>query len=84
MIRQFTDASGRPWEALVRSEPGTDYKGRFYLALRPEGGAGGEDYPLEDVRWTSEKTAQRTIETMSEVELRRRLRSALGRAALPY
>lgn len=59
-----------------------DYKGRFYLVFRPEeeGEAGGpEQLPLRDVRWNTERTARRTLETMSVVELRRRLRSAIGR-----
>lgn len=81
-MRQFTDAAGRAWLATIREEAGTDYKGRFYLLLTPADRA-EEELPLEDIRWNSERTARRTIETMSEVELRRRLRSALGRAGAP-
>jgi len=81
-LRDFTDAAGRSWRATIREEAGTDYKGRFHLVLTP-GDRSGEELPLEDVRWNSERTARRTIETMSEVELRRRLRSALGRAGAP-
>jgi hypothetical protein len=62
----------------VRERPGPDYKGRYYFWVEPEGG--GEGVPLLDIRWNSERTAERTLATMSEVELRRRLRSALGRA----
>ena len=39
--------------------------------------------PVQDVRWNSAKTAERTLATASDVELRRRLRSALGRAGRP-
>ena len=39
-----------------------------------------EALPLNDVRWNSAKTADRTLATMSDVELRRRLRAALGRS----
>jgi hypothetical protein len=81
-LRNFTDAAGRSWQASIREEAGTDYKGRFYLVLSP-GDRSAEELPLEDVRWNSERTARRSIETMSEVELRRRLRSALGRAGAP-
>ena len=82
-MRDFTDTAGRSWLAAIREEAGTDYKGRFYLVLSPRDASGGDALPLEDVRWNSERTARRTLETMSEVELRRRLRSALGRAGAP-
>jgi hypothetical protein len=81
-MKTFTDREGRSWEAFVREEPGTDYKGRFHMVLRPSDEPTVE-YALEDIRWNTERTAQRTLETMSEVELRRRLRSAVGRGAVP-
>ncbi len=77
-MREFTDASGRRWVASYREQPGPDYKGRLYMVIEPAD-ARGEFLELSDVRWNSERTAARTIETMSEVELRRRLRAALGR-----
>ena len=77
-MRRFEDAQGRGWAATVRVRPGPDYKGRYYFWLAPAD-RGEEGVPLLDVRWNSARTAQRTLETMSEVELRRRLRSALGR-----
>jgi hypothetical protein len=80
-MKAFTDREGRNWHALVREEPGTDYKGRFFLVIRADGESGRE-HALEDVRWNTERTAARTLETMSEVELRRRLRSALGRGRM--
>lgn len=78
-MREFVDASGTPWTAKVAEEPGGDYKGRLFLVL--ESADGSESVSLTDVRWNSLKTAQRTLATMSGVELRRRLRSAAGRAA---
>jgi hypothetical protein len=78
-MREFTDGAGGEWVATVRERPGPDYKGRYYFFLEPSGGGAG--VALVDVRWNSERTAQRTLETMSEVELRRRLRSARGRGA---
>lgn len=78
-MREFVDGSGAAWMAGVRERPGPDYKGRYFLFLEPGGGGGG--LALLDVRWNSERTARRTLETMSDVELRRRLRSALGRGA---
>ena len=81
-MRKFVDDRGNPWVASVAEEDGGDYKGRFYLVLR---GAGSDrDAPsvaLTDVRWNSRRTARRTLDTMSGVELRRRLRSARGRSA---
>jgi hypothetical protein len=67
------------WHASVLEEPGTDYKGRLFLVFSPSAAASGPAVRLEDVRWNSERAARRSLETMSEVELRRRLRSAVGR-----
>ena len=78
-MREFTDGGGAAWTATVRERTGPDYKGRFYFWFEPKGG--GDGAALLDVRWNSARTAERTLDTMSEVELRRRLRSALGRAA---
>ena len=78
-MREFVDGSGAVWVASVRERLGPDYKGRYFFFLEPARGGGG--LALLDVRWNSERTARRTLETMSDVELRRRLRSALGRGA---
>lgn len=79
-MREFEDASGSTWVATVKERPGTDYKGRYFLFLHPEGAEGEEEgVALLDVRWNSEGTAERTLETMSDTELRRRLRLARGR-----
>lgn len=80
-MREFEDRNGRRWDASVREEKGTDYKGRFYLVMRPLDG--DDEVALVDIRWNSERSAARTLETMSEVELRRRLRQATGRSASP-
>ena len=76
-MREFTDADGRDWTASAVEEEGTDYKGRFYLVMSPSDS--DDVVELTDVRWNSERSAQRTIASMSVVELRRRLRSATGR-----
>jgi hypothetical protein len=83
VLRDFTDASGHASTASVREEQGSDYKGRLYLVLSRVGADDNASVRLEDVRWNSERTARRTLETMSEVELRRRLRQALGRGGVP-
>jgi hypothetical protein len=77
-MRSFTDPDGGKWTASVAHEESGDYKGQFYLTMRPEGE--GDPVALRDIRWNSERSARRTLETMSVVELRRRLRSAAGRA----
>lgn len=85
-MRQFDDEQGRSWVATVEARPDGDYKGRYHLVLRPRDGNGGE-VDLDDVRWNSERTAERTLETMSLLELRRRLRWGLSRSdvdAVPY
>ena len=79
-MRRFVDDRGDPWVASVTREQGGDYKGRFYFIVEDAGEEHGERVSLTDVRWNSRRTAERTLATMSEVELRRRLRSALGRA----
>ncbi len=78
-MREFTDANGRAWVASTRKEGGPDYKGRLFMVLAPKDGGRDEPLELRDVRWNSERTAERTLETMSMVELRRRLRVARGR-----
>lgn len=80
-MREFEDREGRSWIASVRKEQGTNYKGRYYLVMRPADG--DEEVALVDIRWNSERAARRTMDTMSEVELRRRLRQATGRTADP-
>ena len=83
-MRHFVDDRGDSWVASVAREEGGDYKGRFYLILEDAGGESKRDpVALTDVRWNSPRTAERTLATMSGVELRRRLRSALGRASRP-
>lgn len=79
-MRIFEDVDGRRWVARVRERPGPDYKGRYHLYLEPEDGEQGEGVALLDIRWNSARTARRTMETMSDVELRRRLRQAVGRS----
>jgi len=77
-VREFSDVGGEGWVAGLVERPGPDHKGRFRFMARPA--AGGASVVLHDVQWNSEQTARRTLETMSEVELRRRLRSAVGRS----
>ncbi len=77
-MREFENQDGLRWTAEVAERDGVNYKGRFHLVMNS---AEGEMVELEDIQWNSERTAQRTLDTMSLVELRRRLASARGRAA---
>jgi hypothetical protein len=80
-MREFKDERGETWLASVQEREGEDYKGRFLLRLSPKDEARERGILLRDVTWNSSKTAERTLKTMSEVELRRRLKIGLGRAA---
>lgn len=82
-MREFEDRDGGSWVATVRERPGPDYKGQYYFFVRPEGGSQEDGVALLDVRWNSLRTAERTLDTMSDVELRRRLRQAVGRRRSP-
>lgn len=81
--REFRDEDGEVWVATVRKREGKDFKGRYYFFVQPRGGDEADGHALVDVRWNSPRTAARTLRTMSEVELRRRLRSARGRGSTP-
>ena len=80
-MRQFLDHAGNSWIATVKEDSSLDYKGRYfmYLHLREENVTEGNGHALMDIRWNSEEVASRALKTMSDVELRRRLRSAIGR-----
>ncbi len=77
-MREFEDLEGERWKAGIGKREGLDFKGRYFFVATPV--KGGPPVELQDVRWNSEQTARRTLATMSDVELRRRLRSARGRA----
>ena len=78
-MRQFLDQDGNSWIATAKEESSVDYKGRYYMYLHEEDQQGGQGYKLLDIRWNGKEVAKRTLQTMSDVELRRRLRTARGR-----
>lgn len=80
-MREFQDEGGATWVASVQEREDGDYKGRYLFRMSPGEGSDGSSVYLEDVRWNSPKTAERTLRTMSEEELRRRLRIGRGRAS---
>ena len=78
-MREFEGHDGDRWIATIGERPGTDFKGRHHL-LFTRGDGEGKGLPIEDIRWNSPQSAERTLGTMSGVELRRLLRCALGRS----
>lgn len=79
-MRQFTDDGGRAWVATAIEEDTPRHHGNWYLIFHP-----AEDpersYAMPEVRWQTAATAARTLRTMSDFELRRRLNSTLVRKA---
>lgn len=79
-MKRFTDEQGREWVATAAEEKTPRHHGRWYMVFSADGAA-GDQVPVPEVRWQTAATAARTIRTMSDFELRRRLKSALLRYA---
>ena len=77
-MRNFQDEQGREWTATAREESTPRHHGRWYLAFHPAADP-GTLIPLPEVRWQTAQSAQRTLGTMSEFELLRRLVTARSR-----
>ena len=77
-MRKFHDDRGNEWLADVREEATPRHHGRFVLVLRPAEG-GDVELPVPEVRWQTAASAARTLETMAEFELRRRLLAGMRR-----
>jgi len=73
-MRNFVDEAGREWVATAVEEETPRHHGRWHLVFHPAGEP-GRALRMREVRWQSAETAERTLRTMSETELRRRLRS---------
>lgn len=78
-MKQFMDEDGAAWVASARQENTARHHGRWYLVMHP---AGDDSQPMAmpEVRWQTSATAARTLQAMSEFELRRRLHILLERA----
>lgn len=79
MMKNFQDEQGRSWVAGAREEQTPRHHGRWYLVFQPVDDAGCV-LPMPEVRWQTPASAERTLNTMSEFELRRRLHLLLERA----
>lgn len=80
-MKHFTGEDGRSWVAGAREEETPRHHGRWYLVLSAD--EGGAEVVLPEVRWQSHRSAERTLDTMSDFELRRRLRMAYRRHETP-
>jgi hypothetical protein len=78
-MKQFSDEAGTGWVAGAREENTPRHHGRWYLIFHR---ADDESATLSmpEVRWQTRATAERTLRTMSDFELRRRLHIVLERA----
>lgn len=76
----FESETGARWVAGAREEDTPRHHGRWYMILHPEGNEAGV-LTLPEVRWQTRASAERTLETMSLFEMRRRLAIAQRRAA---
>lgn len=85
-MKSFTSDDGREWVVGAREEDVPRHHGRWYMVMQPADAASTDPAPalaLPEVRWSSRHTAERTLATMSDFELRRRLRMAAGREGSP-
>ena len=80
-MKTFTDDTGTSWTASAREEDTPRHHTRWYLVFE---GPGGAVLPVPEVRWQSRATAERTLLTMSDFELRRRLHIVRERALLEH
>jgi len=78
-MRTFTDEAGREWVATTREEQTVRHHGRWYLVFQPADRS-SVALPMPEVRWQTAATAERTLRTMSEFELQKRLAVVLGRS----
>lgn len=78
-MRNFLDEQGREWTATSREEVTPRHHGRWFMAFHPATEPSAL-IPVPEVRWQTEQSAQRTLGTMSEFELLRRLLAARARA----
>jgi hypothetical protein len=78
-MKQFTDESGAAWIASAREEHTPRHHQRWYLVFHPVADESAL-LAMPEVRWQTRATAERTLRTMSEFELRRRLHTVRERA----
>lgn len=77
-MKTFKAENGDTWVAAAAREETARHHGTWYLVLYREG-APSDRLAVAEVRWQTRATADRTLRTMSDFELRRRLNSAIER-----
>jgi hypothetical protein len=77
-MRNFLDDQGREWTATAREEMTPRHHGRWHLAFHPASDPAAL-MPLPEIRWQTRQSAERTLRTMAEFELVRRLLAARAR-----
>ena len=80
-MKQFTDDRGEQWIATAIEEATHRHHGTWYLVFYPAADP-QRRYAMPEIRWQTAATAARTLRTMSDYELRRRLNSLLVRNAV--
>lgn len=79
-MRSFSDDAGRQWTATAREEVTPRHHGRWYLVFQPADEPRHE-LAVPEIRWQTRESAERTLRTMGEFELRRRLDGVRERLA---
>lgn len=82
-MKEFLDVQGARWVASAREEITPRHHGRWYLVFHPVGDVSAL-LTMPEVRWQTQATAARTLRTMSDFELRRRLHLVRERALLEH
>ena len=77
-MKTFVSEDGERWVATAEREKTERHHGVWYLVFHPESDPNTR-LPMFEVRWQTAATAERTLRTMSDFELRRRLKSAIVR-----
>lgn len=77
-MKTFLDQHGTAWVATVQEEQTPRHHGRWYLVFHHESDV-ERMLPMPEVRWQTRDSAERTLCTMSEFELRRRIHVLLER-----
>lgn len=80
-MKEFADETGARWVASAREEQTPRHHGRWFLVFHPAQDDSAV-FSMPEVRWQTAATARRTLQTMSDFELRRRLHVVRERALL--
>ena len=77
-MKTFQNEAGERWVAAAEREDTERHHGVWYLVFHRELDS-SDRLPVNEVRWQTSATAYRTLKTMSDFELRRRLQAAIER-----